>query len=266
MRQCVTNLISNAIKFTEAGRIVVAVTSRPVGSDHELTIHVSDSGIGISAEQVKKIFDSFQQADGSTTRSFGGTGLGLTITRKLARLMGGDLSVVSEPGRGSVFTLRFMANTSGAMSHSQDIKNAEREDAAHALNFGEKTVLVVDDNIVNRQVARTFLKAYGFRTVEAVDGIEAVAKAKEHAVDLILMDIHMPRLDGVNAARQIRDSNTHNEAVPIVALTADAMSGDREKYLGLGMNGYVPKPINEREFISVVGQVLSLKGKMVANW
>jgi PAS domain S-box-containing protein len=266
MRQCVTNLISNAIKFTEAGRIVVAVTSRPVGSDHELTIHVSDSGIGISAEQVKKIFDSFQQADGSTTRSFGGTGLGLTITRKLARLMGGDLSVVSEPGRGSVFTLRFMANTSGAMSHSQDIKNAEREDAAHALNFGEKTVLVVDDNIVNRQVARTFLKAYGFRTVEAVDGIEAVAKAKEHAVDLILMDIHMPRLDGVNAARQIRDSNTHNEAVPIVALTADAMSGDREKYLGLGMNGYVPKPINERELISVVGQVLSLKGKMVANW
>jgi len=266
MRQCVTNLISNAIKFTKAGRIVVAVTSRPVGADHEVTVHVSDSGIGISPEQIAKIFDSFQQADGSTTRSFGGTGLGLTITRKLARLMGGDLSVVSEPGRGSVFTLRFMAKASGAMSRSQDVTNINREDETHSLNFGEKTVLIVDDNVVNRQVARTFLKAYGFRTIEAVDGIEAVAKAKEQEVDLILMDIHMPRLDGVNAARQIRDSNAFNATVPIVALTADAMSGDREKYLGLGMNGYVAKPINERELLSTVGQVLALKDKLVANW
>ena len=133
MRQCVANLISNAIKFTQSGRIVVAVTSQPVGDEHEVTVHVSDSGIGISPEQVKTIFDSFQQADGSTTRSYGGTGLGLTITRKLARLMGGDLSVVSEPGRGSVFTLRFMAKESGALSQSQDIVNANREDSIHAL-------------------------------------------------------------------------------------------------------------------------------------
>lgn len=266
MRQCVTNLISNAIKFTEVGRIIVAVTSKPVGSGHEVTVHVSDSGIGISAEQIGKIFESFQQADGSTTRSFGGTGLGLTITRKLAKLMGGDLSVVSEPGRGSVFTLRFMANASDALTSAQDIGNVNREDATHAINFGEKTVLVVDDNIVNRQVARTFLKAYGFRAIEAIDGIEAVEKAAETDFDLILMDIHMPRLDGVNAARQIRDSNQYNATVPIVALTADAMSGDREKYLGLGMNGYVSKPINERDLVGTVGQVLSLNEKLVANW
>ncbi len=266
LRQCVTNLISNAIKFTQDGRVVVAVTSKPVGPDHEVTVHVSDSGIGISPEKAETIFESFQQADGSTTRSFGGTGLGLTITRRLARLMGGDLSVVSELGRGSVFTLRFMAQPSGALTPTRDIPNIKRDDATHGINFGEKTVLIVDDNVVNRQVVRTFLRAYGFRVVEAADGIEAVQKTAAQNFDLILMDIHMPRLDGVNAARQIRDSNMFNATVPIIALTADAMSGDREKYLALGMSGYVPKPINERELIGAVSQVLALQHKLVANW
>ncbi|MEO9968376.1 MAG: ATP-binding protein [Hyphomonadaceae bacterium] len=266
MRQCVSNLISNALKFTQLGRVVVAVTSEPVGQDHEVTIHVSDTGIGIAQDKVKHVFESFQQADGSTTRNFGGTGLGLTISRKLARLMGGDLSVVSEEGRGSVFTLRFAAQSAATLSETTDRLEAARESRASSESFGDSKVLIVDDNLVNRQVVRSFVKAYGFQTVEAVDGIDAVEKASAEQFDLILMDIHMPRLDGVKAAQKIRESSQGNKNIPMIALTADAMSGDKEKYLEMGMNGYVAKPINERELISQIGQVLSVRDQMVANW
>ena len=266
MRQCVANLISNAVKFTQSGRVIVAVTSRPVEGAHEIIVHVSDTGIGIAPDKLQNVFESFQQADGSTTRSFGGTGLGLAISRKLARLMGGDLTVVSELGRGSVFTLNFTAEaveTASAASHPQQAPGSDPEPL---VGFNARKVLVVDDNMINRQVARTFLKVYGFDVSEAVDGIDAVDKATGTEFDLIMMDIHMPRLDGVNAARQIRKISAHNETVPIVALTADAMSGDREKYLALGINGYVAKPIDERELISVIGQVLGGEQKLVANW
>ena len=266
MRQCVGNLLSNAVKFTQSGRIIVAVTSRPIEGAHEIIVHVSDTGIGISPEKLNNVFESFQQADGSTTRNFGGTGLGLAITRKLARLMGGDLSVVSEVGRGSVFTLNFVAEAIETVSAVPDREQAPHAESPTPIGFNRRKVLIVDDNIVNRQVALTFLKVYGFDVSQAVDGVDAVEKASGTEFDLIMMDIHMPRLDGVNAARQIRETSAHNETVPIVALTADAMSGDREKYLALGMNGYVSKPIDERELIGAIGQVLGTKEKLVANW
>jgi len=266
LRQCVSNLISNAIKFTQVGRIVVAVTSKPVGEDHEVTVHVSDTGIGITPDKLNHVFDSFQQADGSTTRNFGGTGLGLTISRKLAELMGGGLSVVSEEGRGSVFTLRVMAQAVTKGSEVTETQGQGREDHFEQTQFNKRSVLVVDDNLINRRVACTFLRAYGFQTIEASDGVEAVEKATAENVDLILMDVHMPRLDGVNAAQRIRQESALNASVPIIALTADAMSGDREKYLGMGMSGYIAKPINEREFIAEIGQALSLKDKLVANY
>lgn len=258
LRQCVNNLVSNAIKFTDHGQIVIAVTSKPVGADHELTIHVSDTGVGIAPDKIKRIFNSFQQADGSTTRNYGGTGLGLAISRKLAQLMGGDLTVVSEEGRGSVFTLTLKANAvqlQGSVSGA-NVREAADYFSSKVGGFAGRRVLVVDDNLINRQVARSMLETYDFEIDEAADGFEAVEKVSEAMFDLILMDIHMPGMGGVAALRKIRAEQPDYEHVPVIALTADAMSGDREKYLAEGMDAYVPKPLEERELITEVGRVL----------
>jgi len=242
LHQCLSNLVSNAVKFTSQGSVMIAIKSEPVGRDHKLTIHVSDTGIGIATEKLGHIFDSFQQADGSTTRSYGGTGLGLTITRRLAELMGGTLQVVSEEGRGSVFTLTLLAGGEDEMGVHQERLLKEGSSAG----FADCRVLIVDDNVINRTVATSFLKPYGFVIEEAVDGINALEMLKEKAYDLVLMDVHMPEMNGVTAVRNLREVKGDNQKVPVIALTADAMSGDRERYLEQGMDGYVSKPIDDR--------------------
>lgn len=255
LHQCVANLVSNAVKFTSQGKVVIAITSQPLeDGQHKVLIHVSDTGIGIAADKLGHIFESFQQADGSTTRSFGGTGLGLTITRKLAQLMGGDLKVVSEEGRGSVFTLSIMAEAEGGKGiHQERLLND-----GSAVGFSNCRVLIVDDNVINRKVASSLLGDYGFVSDEAVDGIDALEKLEKKEYDLVLMDVHMPAMDGITAAKRLREHGTLNTVIPIIALTADAMSGDRERYLALGMDGYVSKPIDERELIGEIGNVLSV--------
>ena len=266
VRQCVTNLLANAIKFTSEGQITIAVESEQVGSEHKIKIHVSDTGIGISPEKVNTIFEAFQQADGSTTRSYGGTGLGLTITRNLAQLMGGNISVVSEVGRGSIFTFSFNAPIMGQISSKPSVDASAFEETKNkARSLTGCRILVVDDNLINRQVAKTLLEIYGLNIESANDGIQAIEKLEAEAFDLVLMDIHMPRMDGVRAVSEIRAGGGRNANTPIIALTADAMSGDREKYLQKGMNGYVSKPIDERELLTEIGRVLSVQADMLAS-
>ena len=223
-----------------------------------MTVHVSDTGIGIPEDKIGSIFDAFQQADGSTTRTYGGTGLGLTITKHLARLMGGDISVVSQFGKGSVFTLTFKAKTpTGHVKSPADAASLVEQSSSEKQTLFGRDILVVDDNLINRQVAKTILEIYGFNIVVACDGVEAVEVSQDRQFDLILMDIHMPRMDGVRAVKDIQSGGGVNANTPIIALTADAMSGDREKYLQQNMQGYVSKPIDERELIAEIERVIA---------
>ncbi len=259
VRQCVGNLVSNAIKFTDKGEVMVVVTCEPTTTGKaRVIVHISDSGCGIPAEKMDRIFESFSQADGSTTRRFGGTGLGLPITRKLARMMGGDVTVVSEIGRGSVFTLKFEAEAGDVLHMHDTVLPRPAAPSAKQDGLSERRALVVDDNHVNRRVARTFLEHYGLVVSEAGDGNEALEALDYEPFDVVLMDIHMPGLDGAEAFKRLRNSGSLNRSVPVIALTADSMRGDREKYLAKGFDGYVSKPIDERSLVTVIGQVLSI--------
>ncbi|MEZ5997684.1 MAG: ATP-binding protein, partial [Hyphomonas sp.] len=265
IRQCIDNLVSNAIKFTQKGDVLVVVTCEPVDQGSKrVVIHVSDTGCGIAHDKVDRVFDTFVQADGSTTRQYGGTGLGLPITRKLARMMGGDVTLASEVGRGSVFTLKFNADladmewTVSEEPAKLPDTHARAKAADEPLSLSGTRALVVDDNGINRRVARSFLEHYGLVISEAADGFEALELLAKEPFDLVLMDVHMPRLDGVEAFHRLRDMESPNRTTPVVALTADSMRGDREKFMAKGFDGYISKPIDERSMVTVIGQVLSL--------
>ena len=256
VRQCVSNLISNAIKFTSDGGVVVAVTQDAIDASEALiSVAVTDTGIGISEAAAARLFSEFSQADASTTREFGGTGLGLAITRKLARLLGGDVAVESAPGRGSTFTLTFRvqgdALGTGATERTPE-KRAARSDLKGLR------VLIVDDNAVNRQVARLLLAPTGVVATEAANGKEALEKLADQAFDLVLLDVHMPVMDGPETVARIRASGTDWSAVPVIALTADAMSGDRERLIAIGMTGYASKPIDQAALVSEIHRVVNL--------
>ena len=260
LRQCVGNLVSNAIKFTEKGEVMIVVTTDAIEDteSQRVTIHVSDTGCGIAPDKLDRIFDSFSQEDGSTTRRFGGTGLGLSITRKLARMMEGDVTVVSEQGRGSVFTLTFNAHVVAAPYSKQPLKAVQIREARRRTSLSGCQVLVVDDNAINLRVASTFLANHDISVTTAQDGKDALERLSRKPFDIVLMDIHMPGLDGAAAFRRLRMSASPNRLIPVIALTADSMAGDRERYLSMGFDGYVSKPIDERTLISAMSQVLSV--------
>ena len=262
VRQCVGNLVSNAIKFTEAGDVLVVATGqRGDGDKMTVTIHVSDTGCGVPADKMDRIFESFAQADGSTTRRYGGTGLGLPITRQLARMMGGDVTLVSDPQRGSVFTLTFEAEIAESVSRETLLRKLQpvdpKPDDANRSTGARARLLVVDDNAINRRVARTFLEQDGYEVDEAVNGKHALETIEGSPFDLVLMDIHMPELDGQRAFDQLRAGSGRNAAIPVIALTADSMRGDQEKYLARGFNGYVSKPIDQSSLLTVVEDCLT---------
>lgn len=266
VRQCVSNLISNAIKFTSKGRVEVFVTAKALADgQHLVKIRVSDTGVGMDEETMGRLFRPFTQADDSTSRKYGGTGLGLSITRSLAELMGGEASVRSEIGRGSEFTFSFLAGEAGPQHQSvEDVGQAgEDENRAH-LKSQNLRLLLVDDHPINRQVASLFLRPYNMHIVEATNGKEALAALGRETFDMVLLDVHMPIMDGVETIRQIRASGQAWNDVPVVALTADAMSGDKERYMGMGMDGYLSKPIAERDLISEIGRVRSFSRQQLA--
>ena len=267
VRQCVSNLISNAIKFTAKGRVEVFVTAKHrEDGQYLVTIRVSDTGVGMDEETMTRLFRPFTQADDSTSRQYGGTGLGLSITRSLAELMGGGATVRSEIGRGSEFTFTFLAGEAAPQHRVVNEGVTLSEDEARAtLKTQNLRLLLVDDHPINRQVASLFLRPFNMRIVEATNGKEALACLERERFDMVLLDVHMPVMDGTETIRQIRSSNQPWSSIPVLALTADAMSGDKERYLAMGMDGYLAKPIAERDLIAEITRVHSLSPEQLAD-
>lgn len=251
--QCVSNLLSNAVKFTESGSITVSARSQPAeaGEDGDLRVFVAvtDTGIGISPEMAERLFTPFTQVDSSISRRFQGSGLGLSIVRRLANLMGGDASVESAAGQGSSFCIDFLARHGAAL---HEAANDEAELSQYRSRVREKRVLVVDDNAVNRQVASIFLADFDCEIMEAENGQDALDLLADGPFDLVLLDVHMPVMDGFKTASAIRESQEAWSQIPIVALTADAMTGDRDKCLQNGMDAYASKPLDPRQMLGAM--------------
>jgi CheY-like chemotaxis protein len=231
LRQALFNLVGNAVKFTETGHVLVR-TLRPEAG--RLRFEIEDTGVGIPKRAQARLFERFNQADASTTRKFGGSGLGLAITRRLAELMGGDVGFKSAEGQGSTFWIDVGADATPAP--------AEAVESAATVLEGVR-ILVVEDNATNRLIATKLLENLGADVVTACDGYAGVEAAEHGAFDLILMDIQMPGIDGVEAARRIRTLGGVAAETPIVALTANVLAHQRQSYLDAGMDGVVGKPI-----------------------
>jgi signal transduction histidine kinase/ActR/RegA family two-component response regulator len=241
VRQILLNLVSNALKFTQDGRVDIAIAPHAAGG---VEITVSDTGVGMTSEQQAKLFTPFVQGDRSIARRFGGTGLGLSICRELAGMMGGRIGMVSRPGEGSTFTVVLGLATAEAPAPeaAPDV----------ALDVAGARVLVVDDNLANQAVARAILEAVGVLVATAGDGREALARLRVEDFDVVLMDVHMPVMDGVEALRRLRNGEGGRRDMPVVALTADAMSGEVERLIGLGFDDAHPKPIQPAGLIQAI--------------
>jgi two-component system, sensor histidine kinase len=242
LRQILTNILSNAVKFTNSGSITIRISKM----DSKLIIRVSDTGLGISPQQVKNLFLPFSQADSSITRKYGGTGLGLALSKKLARLLGGDLTLVhSELKKGSTFEIAIQYQEVAQASTKLDkLKNSIAPEV-----LANRHILLVDDSKDNQVLISRILKLAGAEVSVASDGLEGVETALSHDFDAILMDVQMPRLGGHEATRRLRASGYSK---PVIALTAHALMEDRAKCLEAGCNDYLTKPIQRAELIQVI--------------
>ena len=251
IRQVIVNLVSNALKFTEKGEVIISVdvVSSETNSENSvsnndyanLKIAVRDTGIGISQSAQKTLFNAFTQADGSTTRKYGGTGLGLAIVSQLVGIMDGDLGVESEVGKGSTFWFSAPFKTTDVSVKSK--KNESLKDDRLEL---DAKILLVEDNPINQMVAQKMLEKLGITSKVANNGIEAIKHLTQESFDLVLMDCQMPEMDGFDATREVRQigiKSINEKQIPIVAMTANVMSGDRERCIKVGMNDYIGKPV-----------------------
>ncbi|HZP13109.1 MAG TPA: ATP-binding protein, partial [Nevskiaceae bacterium] len=251
LSQVLTNLISNAIKFTERGQVAVSARLvRDTAGEVFVRFAVTDSGIGIPRDVVPRLFQPFVQADGSTTRKYGGTGLGLAISRRLVELMGGEIGVDSEPGKGSTFwfTVRFTRDAAPAQAEAATAATAPTPQAASRWR-----ILAAEDNPVNKMVAQHQLKRCGLQAEFVDNGRDALSALQKEHYDFVLMDCQMPDLDGYGVTAEVRNHDGPNQDTWIIAMTAHAMGGDREKCLAAGMNDYIAKPFTTdalREVIS----------------
>ncbi|MCL2005941.1 MAG: ATP-binding protein [Planctomycetaceae bacterium] len=244
LRQVLLNLTSNAIKFTTHGGVFITVKedSRSVPGGSRLIFDVQDTGIGLQPEHVEKIFNSFAQADGSTTRIYGGTGLGLTIVKNLVELMGGEVGVRSVPGQGAVFTFSAIFRT--VSSPKANVSDLPSESPENRTDIRGAKVLLAEDNYVNQIVASELLANLGVELTIASNGLEALESARHNDFDLILMDIQMPEMDGLAATRAIRKLEKPGmDRLPILAMTAHALEADYQKSLAAGMNDHLTKPV-----------------------
>jgi PAS domain S-box-containing protein len=259
LNQILFNLISNAIKFTERGQILLECQLQEQNENRQtLVLKVTDTGIGMDQEFLEQLFDKFTQEHQSTSRNFGGTGLGMNITKELVELMDGQIEVESQKGKGSVFTLSIPFK----IGQHMDLPDLKKEVINPDIFKGLK-ILLVDDNDMNRLVANTMLENLGAKCVEAVNGKEAVEYMETNHADLILMDIQMPVMDGLQATGIIKKMK---HSPPIIALTANALKSDNEKYLKAGMVDSLPKPFSEDEFINLISRVITKsRGQKVAN-
>ena len=245
LQQALLNYASNAVKFTDKGRITLrVVTEEETPESALLRFEVEDTGIGIAEQTLGKLFHAFEQADNSATRRYGGTGLGLAITKKLAQLMGGNAGANSLPGQGSTFwfTAR-LQKSERAIEVPDETLTPRQAEAALRQDFAGRRILVADDEPVNQEITSLFLEAAGLVVDTAKDGVVAVEKAAATSYDAILMDMQMPRMDGLQATRDIRALPGYSQ-VPIIAMTANAFSEDRRRCLNAGMNDFLGKPVD----------------------
>jgi len=265
LRQILTNLLGNAIKFTVQGRVelLVAVESgAPAESAVTLCFSVSDTGIGIPAAHQQMIFEAFRQADGSTTRKYGGTGLGLAICSRLVDLMGGTISVESQPGRGSTFrfTSRFQLAPEAALpAEMRPVDSISLQNMMGAVGTTSGrlpvnlSVVVVEFKNINQHLVRRLLEKRGHSVTVTGSGREALERVVAESFDVILMDVQMPDMDGLQASTRIREiEKDRGTYTPILALTAHTMKGDRERCLAAGMDQFINKPIDAERFVEVV--------------
>jgi len=266
--QVLINLVNNAIKFTERGKVTIAVHRIAAGDGVLLRFEISDTGVGLSDAQCRRLFSPFTQADSSTTRRHGGTGLGLSISKRLIEMMDGQIGVESQPGVGSrfFFSARFglQSAKSPALNQVQEQRTEpdpnDIPDAAKSLRGAY--LLLVEDNAVNREFALEILEIAGIRADIATNGVEAVEMVGRGDYDGVLMDCQMPVMDGFEATRKIREDGRY-AGLPIIAMTANTLTGDREKCLASGMNDHIAKPIQVDRFFSTLAQWIKLRSAQV---
>jgi PAS domain S-box-containing protein len=248
VRQAIFNLVGNAVKFTSAGHVIVHLAIGPAGDGRRyVRLEVEDTGIGMSAEAQSHLFERFRQAEGDAVRRFGGTGLGLSITQALVGMMGGEITFSSVAGEGSTFRMVFDAPAAEAVG-APPVEEGLLEGVA---------ILLVEDNPTNRLMARTLLTRLGACVEEAEDGLLGLEAARRGAHDLILMDVQMPHMDGIEATRAIRGLASAVAQTPIIGLTANVMAHQRLEYLAAGMNGVIAKPISPAALLAEIARVLS---------
>ncbi|MGA0599263.1 ATP-binding protein [Caulobacter sp. KR2-114] len=251
LRQLIQNLVSNALKFTSTGGVTLHLSTQGAGEDHSVVLTVTDTGIGIAADALEKVFENFTQADASTTRQFGGTGLGLAICRQIAELMGGTLEAASTLGKGSTFVARLPMRRIG------DVPAQTAPAARPIADIGGLKVLAADDNATNQLLIQTLIEAIGGEPTIVADGLAAVEAWRTGKFDVVLMDIQMPTMDGMSATQEIRrlEAQEARAATPIYALSANAMSHQVEAYIEAGMDGHLAKPIMLAELIGTLEKV-----------
>jgi CheY-like chemotaxis protein len=255
INQVLLNMVSNALKFTDAGRVCICCS---VIDDREneqrIRFEVCDTGIGIDPEKTEHIFDSFSQEDPSVARRFGGTGLGLAICRQLVQLMGGEISLSSEKGKGSVFRfeLQLIKGTAADLADTEQVPMASK-------SLDGARILLAEDNQTNQYLMATLLNSWSIHVDIASNGFEAIDLLQNGRYDMVLMDIQMPLCDGIEATSIIR--SRLGLKVPIIALTANALKGDEERYLEAGMDGYLSKPIEPNNLYSKISAALEFTGR-----
>jgi signal transduction histidine kinase/CheY-like chemotaxis protein len=254
IHQCLLNLVNNAIKFTEKGSVQLTLSAEKQTHGVWVRFEVQDTGVGIPEDKQNSVFEAFTQTDNSMTRKYSGTGLGLNITRKLVHQMGGSIEIASVAGQGSIFTLLLPAGVdSFEQAQTHTLVDSPETHRMEETKYSGR-VLIVEDNPTNQLLVQTLLNKLDVQTVLAIDGIEAVEKAEATSFDLILMDIQMPNLNGLQATQIMRKKGLQT---PIVALTAHAMESDRQKCLDAGCDGYLSKPVDRNKLMGMLDKYLS---------
>jgi len=255
LRQCLVNLTNNAVKFTDKGHVHLHILRDKVNDREHIRFDVKDTGIGISTKKQKSIFEAFSQprnAESSTTRKYGGTGLGLAITKRLAQLLGGDVTVYSKPGQGSTFTLTIPLKTM-ARPNQKSLQQSQEEDQFQRQSAFENAfngkALVAEDNYSNQVLIKVLLEKMGFDVIIASDGKIALDKAKQQTFDIIFTDIQMPNMNGYDLVKALRSEGL---SLPIIALTANVMNSEDKKCIELGFNEYISKPVNKQKLFDTL--------------